>query len=66
MAGGRVRWIEMFAPGEHRPQDAGVLVSDGNEGAGVAHARLQLNDPAGEPVVASGRGEDRGARALEQ
>ena len=43
-----------------------MLVSDGNEGAGVAHARLQLNDPAGEPVVASGRGEDRGARALEQ
>jgi hypothetical protein len=61
-----VGWVKTFALGEHRPEDARVLVGDGNEGPVVAHARVQLNDPAGEPVITSGRGEDGGARALEQ
>ncbi len=38
--------IESFAPGEHRLKDACVLVGHGDQCVAIAHACLQLDDPA--------------------
>jgi hypothetical protein len=51
-------WIELLALREDRPQDTRVLVGHGDECLLVANAGLQLDDPARESVVVSGRGGD--------
>jgi hypothetical protein len=44
--GGRVAWVELLALCKNCPQNAGVLVGDGDECLLVADARLQLDNPA--------------------
>src|SRR5579872_517836 len=58
IAGGRMGWIEAFVPGQYGPEDAGVLVGNRDQRLIVASTRMQLDDPAREPVIASVRCEN--------
>lgn len=66
IAGGRMGWIEAFVPGQYGPEDASVLVGNRDQRLIVANTRMQLDDPAREPVIASVRCENGRSRALEQ
>ncbi|SEF12521.1 hypothetical protein SAMN02787142_7845 [Burkholderia sp. WP9] len=59
-------WIEAFVPGQYGPEDASVLVGNRDQRLIVANTRMQLDDPAREPVIASVRCENGRSSALEQ